>query len=59
MNVLNAAGFVQMLANFGFPIVITFYLLFRFEKRIERIEHLLQESKECPGSTPTKEGKDE
>ncbi|RSL30287.1 YvrJ family protein [Salibacterium salarium] len=45
MNVLNAAGFVQMLANFGFPIVITFYLLFRFEKRIERMEHLLQRTK--------------
>ncbi|MFZ4454125.1 YvrJ family protein [Salibacterium aidingense] len=38
MNVMNAAGFVQVLANFGFPIVITFYLLFRFEKRLEQME---------------------
>ncbi|MFD2707127.1 YvrJ family protein [Salibacterium lacus] len=46
MNVLNAAGFMQMLANVGFPIVMTFYLLFRFEKRLESIEKTLKRNKE-------------
>ncbi|SFL88765.1 YvrJ family protein [Salibacterium qingdaonense] len=46
INVMNAAGFMQVLANFGFPIVITFYLLFRFEKRLESIEKTLKKNEE-------------
>ncbi|MGY4688311.1 YvrJ family protein [Salibacterium sp. K-3] len=44
MNVMNAAGFIQVLANFGFPVVITFYLLFRFEKRLEKMEKAFYKS---------------
>jgi len=34
---------MQVLANFGFPILITLFLLFRFEVRIERLEKTIQE----------------
>ncbi|GAK05860.1 hypothetical protein JCM19037_4392 [Geomicrobium sp. JCM 19037] len=33
--------FVELFANYGFPVVISFYLLFRFERRLERLEQLL------------------
>ncbi|MCG3086608.1 YvrJ family protein [Sporosarcina cyprini] len=33
----------QMIGNFGFPIVMTIYLLHRFEKKIERLEQVVQE----------------
>lgn len=33
--------FIHLLANFGFPIMISIYLLMRFEKRIERLEKIL------------------
>lgn len=46
MNVMNAAGFMQLVANFGFPVVMTFYLLFRFEKRLENIEKTLKNNEE-------------
>ncbi|MGG2057911.1 YvrJ family protein [Priestia megaterium] len=32
---------VNILGNFGFPIVITFYLLFRVEKKIEALESVI------------------
>lgn len=35
----------KLISNFGFPIVITVYLLFRFEKRIAKMEDLLDGSK--------------
>ncbi|MDF0725780.1 YvrJ family protein [Cytobacillus sp. S13-E01] len=31
-------SFIQLIGNFGFPIVITMYLLHRFEKKIEGLE---------------------
>lgn len=39
----NAAEFVNLLSNFGFPVVITLYLLFRFEKRIFELESAIDE----------------
>lgn len=30
--------FVNILGNFGFPIAITVYLLFRFEKKLDKLE---------------------
>lgn len=40
-------NFVNLISNMGFPIVITIYLLHRFEKRIDALEssiHLLTDS---------------
>lgn len=34
---------MHVLANFGFPILITLFLLFRFEVRIEHLEKRIQE----------------
>ncbi|MED3922726.1 YvrJ family protein [Priestia aryabhattai] len=34
---------VGVLGNFGFPIVITFYLLFRVEKKMENLESVILE----------------
>ncbi|MEK4715930.1 YvrJ family protein [Sporosarcina sp. FSL K6-5500] len=39
----NEVGIFQMIGNFGFPIVITIYLLHRFEKKIEKLEQVIQE----------------
>lgn len=39
---LDEQSFVQLVGNFGFPIVITMYLLHRFEKKIEGLEHAIQ-----------------
>jgi hypothetical protein len=33
---------VQIIGNVGFPIVITIYLLHRFEKKIESLEYAVQ-----------------
>lgn len=30
--------FFQLIANFGFPIVVAGYLLFRFENKIDKLE---------------------
>ena len=35
--------FVQLIGNFGFPIVITIYLLHRFERRLEALESAIDE----------------
>jgi hypothetical protein len=32
----------NVIGNFGFPIVITLYLLLRFEKKIENLEGAIQ-----------------
>ncbi|HZH58983.1 MAG TPA: YvrJ family protein [Metabacillus sp.] len=36
---------INLLGNFGFPIVITSYLLLRFEKRIEMLTEVISELK--------------
>ncbi|MFB4163551.1 YvrJ family protein [Alteribacillus sp. JSM 102045] len=43
MAFTNATEFIQLLANFGFPVVVTFYLLFRFERRMEHMSFTLQQ----------------
>jgi len=40
---MNDVDLFQMIGNFGFPIVMTIYLLHRFEKKIEKLEHVIQE----------------
>jgi len=32
-----------MINDFGFPIMLTIYLLFKFEKRIESLEEVIKE----------------
>ena len=39
----NEVDIFQMIGNLGFPIVITIYLLHRFEKKIEKLEQIIQE----------------
>lgn len=40
---VNETDVFQLVGNFGFPIVITIYLLHRFEKKIENLEHVIQD----------------
>lgn len=35
---MEESSLFQVIGNFGFPIVITIYLLHRFEKKIEELE---------------------
>lgn len=43
MNSFEWSSFiVSAIGNFGFPIVITGYLLIRFEKRIDHLHHSIQ-----------------
>lgn len=35
-------GFVQLVSNMGFPIVITIYLLHRFEKKMDALVESIQ-----------------
>ncbi|MBS7429373.1 MULTISPECIES: YvrJ family protein [Virgibacillus] len=37
------ASLVNILGNFGFPIMITVYLFVRFEKKIENLEKVISE----------------
>ena len=38
--------FVTVLSNFGFPVALSLYLLFRFEKKIESLEKAIDELRE-------------
>ncbi|HEY4552274.1 MAG TPA: YvrJ family protein [Bacillaceae bacterium] len=35
----DGINFVTLVSNLGFPIVVTIYLLHRFEKKLESLEH--------------------
>lgn len=37
------SDFVTVLSNFGFPVALCLYLLFRFEKKIESLEETINE----------------
>lgn len=41
-NVSDLYTIMQIIANFGFPILITLFLLFRFEVRVEQLEKKIQ-----------------
>lgn len=49
----NEVDLFQMIGNFGFPIVITIYLFHRFEKKIERLEQVIQELSKVISSNKT------
>lgn len=38
---MDELKFLQIIGNVGFPIAISMYLLYRFEKRIERLEEAI------------------
>lgn len=38
--------FVTILSNFGFPVAVACYLLFRFEKKLESLETVIRELKD-------------
>ncbi|RWZ54777.1 YvrJ family protein [Halobacillus fulvus] len=35
---MEYTAFVQLLGNFGFPIAVTIFLLFKLEKKLEELE---------------------
>lgn len=52
MHIIDSNAVVELLANVGFPIIVTFYLLLRIE---QRIEHLRREVTRLACSSPKKE----
>ncbi len=38
MHMIGEENIVQLIGNFGFPIVVTIYLLHRFENKIDSLE---------------------
>lgn len=38
--------YFSLLGNFGFPVVITIYLLLRFEKKIEKLTEAIEKLKD-------------
>ncbi|MDF2013875.1 YvrJ family protein [Priestia megaterium] len=43
MTVIEMPQWISILGNFGFPIAITIYLFFRFEKKLEKLELVIVE----------------
>ncbi|WP_110943289.1 YvrJ family protein [Virgibacillus senegalensis] len=43
MNTFDFPLWVTLLGNFGFPIAVTVYLFFRFERKIENLETVINE----------------
>ena len=37
MNMTDISTWIPILGNFGFPVVVSFYLLLRFEVKIEKL----------------------
>lgn len=38
---IGEGNIIQLIGNFGFPIVVTIYLLHRFENKIESLENTI------------------
>ncbi|WP_243292816.1 YvrJ family protein [Bacillus sp. FJAT-47783] len=43
MTEITVTEWLQVVNNVGFPMMMTFYLLFRFEKRIESLEDVMKQ----------------
>jgi hypothetical protein len=43
MNAIDVPLWVTILGNFGFPIAITIYLFYRFERKIEKLEDVISQ----------------
>ena len=46
MNGLDVPVWTAIVGNFGFPIAITIYLFYRFEKKIKKLEVIIFELNE-------------
>ena len=54
---IDASNIVQLIGNFGFPIVITIYLLHRFENKLESLQSSVHDlSDSISQATPKKKG---
>lgn len=52
---IDTGNIVQLIGNFGFPIVVTIYLLHRFENKIEALEHAIHSIENVVNNTLKKE----
>ncbi|MGE6377992.1 YvrJ family protein [Peribacillus muralis] len=43
MTVIDMPQWIMILGNFGFPIAITIYLFLRFEKKLDKLEVVINE----------------
>jgi hypothetical protein len=43
MNTIDVSLWTTILGNFGFPIAITIYLFWRFERKIEKLEEVISQ----------------
>ncbi|WP_155008813.1 YvrJ family protein [Priestia megaterium] len=43
MDPTTIPTWIYAVSNFGFPVVMTFYLLLRFEKKLERVNKVIIE----------------
>ncbi|MBW9235465.1 MULTISPECIES: YvrJ family protein [Paenisporosarcina] len=41
MNTVDVPLWTTVIGNFGFPIAITIYLFYRFERKIEKLEDVI------------------
>lgn len=41
VNMIGEENIIQLIGNFGFPIVVTIYLLHRFENKIDSLENTI------------------
>lgn len=41
IHMIGEENIVQLIGNFGFPIVVTIYLLHRFENKIDSLENTI------------------
>lgn len=46
MTVVKVPQWITIVGNFGFPIAITIYLFLRFEKKLERLEIVINQLSE-------------
>jgi YvrJ protein family len=46
MSVVEVPQWITIVGNFGFPIAITIYLFLRFEKKLERLEIVINQLSE-------------
>ncbi|BDG47346.1 MULTISPECIES: YvrJ family protein [Parageobacillus] len=46
MTVVEVPQWITIVGNFGFPIAITIYLFLRFEKKLERLEIVINQLSE-------------
>ncbi|TQR20632.1 YvrJ family protein [Psychrobacillus vulpis] len=51
---IDAGNIVQLIGNFGFPIVVTIYLLHRFENKIDSIVNAIHSMENSVNNTVEK-----